>query len=172
MVPGDENSKSITVEITPEDKEYAKKYASQSTRFDHHTFFIGKLGERCVIRYLRKQGVRLSDDRTEVDRADQYDIGTTSDIIDVKTTSKPHNNRLLVPKDSFDGGRKFSFYIAVKLDENLEKAKICGYATKRDIEDAAVMKLWEGKEAYWINYDNLRPFKELVEYLKESRGVR
>ncbi len=156
----------ITVSIHPEDIEYARQYSSQSAKFDHHAFFIGKLGERCAIRYLRGMNIALAEDWTEVNRADQYDMATTGDIFDVKTTSKPHNNRLLVSKDKFDRGRKFSFYVAVRLSQDLSKAEICGYAAMRDVENAGVMEI-NGRKVYWISYSDLRPFSELAEYMKK-----
>lgn len=159
--------KPIILDVHPEDVEYAEKYSSQSTRFDHRTFFIGKLGERCVIRYLRERNVSLAEDWTEVNRPDYYDIATTADILDVKTTTGKLD-RLLVSRDSFYRGRRFSFYIAVRLTDDAKKAEIWGYATAKDMESANVMEGGGGRKLLWMPYSGLRPFSELAEYMEKS----
>lgn len=154
----------ITVKITDQQLAAASRYEQgsglQGMRY-------GKLGEYCVIDFLRQQNISLQEDTTPMDRPDYYDIHSFHSLIDVKTATRPSVNAIHVTKSTFDRGRRFEFYIGVQLDVKRGKAHIYGYATKKDIEQAKVRKAGM-RYAYYIPLKQLRPIQELVAYLKKS----
>jgi hypothetical protein len=154
----------ITVKITDQQLDAASQYEQgsglQGMRY-------GKLGEYCVIDYLRRQNISLREDTTPMDRPDYYDINSFHSLIDVKTATKPSVKAIHITKSTFDRGRRFEFYIGVQLDMKHGKAYIYGYATKKDIEHAKFRKAGM-RYAYYILLKDMRPIQELVAYLKKS----
>ena len=155
----------ISVKITEDQIAFAEKYEKVSGL---KGMTLGKLGELCVISYLRSLGVHLDEDRTPMDRPDYYDIKSSHSLIDVKTAVNPRHKRIYITKSTFDRGRRFEFYIGVQLDMKNRVAVIYGYATKKDVQDAPSKKAGD-REVYYIELDKLRPLKELVTYLKKTQ---
>lgn len=155
----------ITVKLTKEQIAFAEKYESVS---GIKGMKLGKLGELCVISYLRSLSIHLDEDRTPMDKPDYYDIKSSHSLIDVKTAVNPKHKRIYITKSLFDKGRRFEFYIGVQLDIKKGIATIYGYATKKDVQDAPSKKAGD-REVYYLELNKLRPLKELVTYLKKSQ---
>ncbi|MFH1825137.1 MAG: hypothetical protein ABH873_07955 [Candidatus Firestonebacteria bacterium] len=164
------------IQIRPEFIKKAKEYADASLNhtFDrfkyddetrHKKIFIGKIGEHCIIFFLRKEGINVIEDKTTAEEMDAYDLKVGDKTIDVKTCEGKSNYiRLFVVKDKFDTYKKHDFYIGIKLNEELTLATIHGFATKEDIEKAPIQN-FGFKDNHWLYLKDLRPITELLKLL-------
>ncbi|MBI4181469.1 MAG: DUF1822 family protein [Candidatus Aenigmarchaeota archaeon] len=142
-------------------EDWLARAAEEVKKQGRESLIVGKTGELAVLHWLQSQGIPAREDHP-VGRADYFDLLVRGTTIEIKTTTK---GEIKVPKDTFDRGRRFGFYIGVKLSLPQKRAWICGYAKKEDVRQGKVIRI-EGKAYYALSLAALKPVEQLLPYLR------
>lgn len=160
--------KEYIVELSAEEIKKAKEVAY--TRLSKHRNIgrnkgsekrevLGALGEFATIKWFIENGYEASYEKffqcdVTLNHEDEFDtdfVWNGKEIsVEIKSTDKPMNSKLIVPKKQFEKNNAEIYVLTCQLSEN--KYCIKGFATSEDLEIDETLK----KPGYSINEKNLK----------------